>query len=723
MTTQDRRKFLKIVGSGAVAGTLPPSIARALEIPAHRRTGTIADVEHVVILTQENRSFDHYFGTLRGVRGFADPRAVKLSSGKPVWYQPGASGDVLPFRPPVDNLGLTFLPDPPHGWNDTHAAWRDGFHDRFVPNKGVRAMTYHTRKDIPYHFALADAFTVCDAYHCSLMGPTDPNRYHLWTGWTGNNGLGGGPVITNAEVGYDWTSFPERLQAAGISWKVYQDVGDGLNAAGSWGWTGDPFIGNFGDNSLLYLHQYQNAQPGNPLADRAKTGTNIKALNRDPNRLFDVFREDVRTGKLPQVSWIASPEAFSEHPNFPADYGAWYISQFLDILTSNPDVWSKTVVFINYDEEGGFFDHMVPPTPAASADRGASTVDVALEIYPGDPGHPSANYGLGMRVPMLVVSPWSSGGWVNSQVFDHTSIIRFLEARFGQGRPALFESNITPWRRAVVGDLTSAFDFDRSNARVAALPATASYVPTSLVRQPDYLVVAPAVGALPPQESGVRPARALPYDLHAHATADTADGSFQIQFVNSGKAAGVFHVRTGDGSVVPRSYTVEAGKELVGVWPVKAAGKTSYDFAVHGPNGFYRGFKGSTAAVAGAALLDVRAGGDGDKEHFQVALRNLTRATLVASVIDNYTGERSRVRLTQRQSTALRLPLEETSGWYDFVISVEGDASFEYRIAGHLEDGRPSASDPAMGGVRVADRRSSAGALSPQADRQDQARR
>ena len=239
----------------AAAGALPPSIARALEIPANHRTGTIADVEHVVILMQENRSFDHYFGTLRGVRGFADPRVAKLPSGKPAWYQPNGGSEVLPFRPPVENLGLTFLPDPPHGWNDTHAAWNGGRHDQWVPNKGLSSLTYHQRGDIPFHFALAEAFTICDAYHCSLMGPTDPNRYHLWTGWVGNDGKAGGPVITNAEAGYDWSTYPERLERAGISWRVYQDVGVGLNAAGYWGWTSDPYIGNYGDNSLLYFHQ------------------------------------------------------------------------------------------------------------------------------------------------------------------------------------------------------------------------------------------------------------------------------------------------------------------------------------------------------------------------------------------------------------------------------------------------------------------------------------
>src|SRR6266850_6090627 len=173
----DRREFLKLLSTAAAASAFPASISRALAIPANHRTGSLNDVEHVVFLMQENRSFDHYFGTLRGVRGFADPRAVKLPSGKSVWHQPHGTGELLPFRPPVANLGLTFLPDPPHGWNDTHAAWNHGNHDQWVPNKGVTSMTYHTRKDIPFHFALADAFTICDAYHCSLMGPTDPNRY------------------------------------------------------------------------------------------------------------------------------------------------------------------------------------------------------------------------------------------------------------------------------------------------------------------------------------------------------------------------------------------------------------------------------------------------------------------------------------------------------------------------------------------------------------------
>src|SRR5260221_335383 len=110
-------------------------------------------------------------------------------------------------------------------------------------------------------------------------------------------------------------------------------------------------------------------------------------------------------------------------------------------------VWSKTVLCINYDENGGFFDHMVSPTPPQSRAQGLSTVPMTNEIFPGDSSHPSGPYGLGVRVPMLVVSPWSVGGWVNSQVFDHTSLIRFIEARFASKPPGLIEKNITAWRR------------------------------------------------------------------------------------------------------------------------------------------------------------------------------------------------------------------------------------------------------------------------------------
>jgi phospholipase C len=695
MSNIDRRTFLQVLGSGAIAATLPGSISKALAIPAHHRTGTIADVEHIVILTQENQSFDHYFGTLRGVRGFSDPRAVKLPNGRPVWFQPDnvyGFGELPPFRVNLPSLGLTYLPGTPHDWNSSHAAWNLGNYDQWVPAKSPITMAYLKRNDIPYHYALADAFTVCDAYHCSVMGPTDPNRYHMWTGWVDNDGKGGGPVISNAEVGYDWKTFPERLQTAGVTWKVYQDIGTGLTADGYWGWTDDPYIGNYGDNSLLYFHQYQNALPGTPLADRAKTGTNVSA----GGTLFDIFREDVRTGKLPQVSWIASPETYSEHANWPSNFGAWYMSQFLDILASNPEVWAKTILFINWDENDGGFDHIVPPTPPQTKANGLSTVDITNEIYAGDSSNVSGPYGLGTRVPLLAISPWSKGGWVNSQVFDHTSLIRFIEQRFGPEHPGLIEPNITKWRRAVCGDLTSIFNFATPNDHKVTLPSTAGYVPPDALRHDDYPVTpSNVVLGLPTQEPGTRPARALPYEFDVHGTALFSDNTFRLEFGNTGRAAAVFQVRSRNAADLPRSYTVGAGTRLADAWKVGAA----YDLSVYGPNGFLRSFKGSVAAGTARSKLDVRASYDTEDEGgITLRITNTGEHTAEVKVLDAYTGEAFKKLLAPRENLDHDWSLDLFHGWYDFIVRVKGDTAFEYRLAGHVETGKDSVTDPVLGG-------------------------
>ncbi len=464
---------------------------------------------------QENRSFDHYFGTLRGVRGFGDPRPVTLPNGKPVWHQHKDGTELLPFHPDADDLGMQFLEGLPHSWPDGQQAYNGGSYDGWVPAKGTTTMAYLTREDIPFHFALADAFTVCDAYHCSFIGSTDPNRYYMWSGYTGNDGSGGGPVLDNAELGYGWTTYPERLEQAGISWKIYQDIGDGLDAAGSWGWIQDAYRGNYGDNSLLYFDKYRNAQPGDPWYDKARTGTDVK----NGDGYFDHLRADVKAGKLPQISWIAAPEAFSEHSNWPSNYGAWYIAQVLDALTSNPEVWSKTALFITYDENDGFFDHVVPPLPPKDASRGLSTVDVTPDLFPGDSRKTPGPYGLGPRVPMLVVSPWSKGGYVCSETLDHTSILRFMERRFG-----VRETNISPWRRAICGDLTAAFDFSRKDTRPAPLPGTDAYEPQDRERHPDYRPTPPADPRMPRQERGLRRSRPLKYAPHVDASVDAAAG-------------------------------------------------------------------------------------------------------------------------------------------------------------------------------------------------------
>jgi phospholipase C len=700
--TTNRRTFLQLLGAGAVSASFPASIARALEIPANDRTGTIEDVEHIVILMQENRAFDHYFGTLRGVRGFGDPRVMKLPNGDPVWYQPdGNGGYVLPFRPDVSNLGLTFIEDTDHSWNKTHVAWNNGVYDGWVEQKSSISMTHLTREDIPFHYALADAFTVCDDYHCSLLGPTDPNRYHMWTGWVGNDGSGGGPVLDNAEAGYGWSTYPERLAQAGISWKIYQDQGLGLTGPEYWGWTSNAYIGNYGDNSLLYFHQFQNSTPGSPLYQGGLQGTDITSLTgSNPQvapHLLDQFRSDVMANKLPKVSWIVAPEAYCEHPNWPANYGAWYVAQFLAALAANPEVWSKTAFFLTYDENDGLFDHKVPPTPPMSRAQGISTVPTTNELIVGNPSFMDGPIGLGVRVPMIVISPWSKGGYVSSEVFDHTSLIKFIEARYAGNNSGLIESNITPWRRAVSGDLTSAFNFKNPNAKLVALPDTSSYIPPTQDRYPDYVPVPPTTQALPEQEKGVRPARPVPYQLHVSGAASFEQGTFTIHFGNSGKTA-VYQVRSGNSTQGPWSYTVGEGARVSDTYAITGNNLTAYDLSVYGPNGFFRVFKGSVTGT-GKANLSVQTSYNTEDNTITLSGANQRAETVTIKLTNGYTGEVISSDVTAGATGEHSFSLNRTHGWYDITIEVAQDASFWYQVAGHLETGEESFTDPAIAAV------------------------
>ena len=511
--------------------------------------------------------------------------------GLSVFHQPaGSTGTILPFRPHQADLGLAFIEDLPHDWDSTHVAWNNGQWDGWIAAKTTTSMAYLTREDIPFHYALADAFTICDAYHASLLGPTSPNRYYMWTGWAGNDGAGGGPVIDNATDGYSWRTFPERLQAAGITWKIYQDTGTGLGPDHAYGEAKDPLIGNYGDNALLYFRQYIEATPGSPLHQGACTGTRAA----DSDALFAPFAADVKNGTLPRISWVVAPEAYSEHPSWPANYGAYYISKILDALTANPQVWSKTALIITYDENDGFFDHVIPPTPPIGPPHGQSTVSTENEFFPGNAKNAAGVYGLGVRVPCFVVSPWSKGGYVNSQLFDHTSLIRFISAVCEAHGTRVTEPNITPWRAALCGDLTTAFNFKTPNTAIVAMPSTAAYAPPDGNRQnPGYRPLPPSAQAVPQQEPGVRPARALPYVLGAIGTAaDGKTGDYSVIFSNTGKQAAAFLVRSAHAQEAPRSYTVEPGKTLTGQW---ATGNQPYDLSVSGPNGFLRRFSGSLA--------------------------------------------------------------------------------------------------------------------------------
>lgn len=407
----------------------------------------------------------------------------------------------------------------------------------------------------------------------------------------------------------------------------------------------------------------------------------------------------MQAGTLPQVSWIVAPEAYSEHPNWPANYGAWYVDQVLQVLTSNPDIWSKTALLINYDENDGFFDHIVPPFPPTSSANGLSTVDTSLEIFPGSQKYAAGPYGLGARVPMIVVSPWSRGGWVCSETFDHTSVIRFIQKRFGASH-RLPEPNITPWRRAICGDLTSAFDFRNPNRGMPTLPGTASYAPPDKARHPDYVPVPPVVGAMPKQEPGVRPARALPYELFVRTHANASQRTVAFDFVNTGAAGAVFLLYRQGSTDAPRTYTVEAKKRLADHVATNADG--SYDFVVHGPNGFLRRVAGKAAASHSwwsreEALPEVAEGYDVANGNLQLRLKNTGSGPCTFSVTNDYEPSKTVTRRVAGGETAqLYLDLRASHGWYDVRVTVDTDSAFARRFAGHVEMGCDSMSDPAL---------------------------
>jgi phospholipase C len=454
MSEITRRRLLGNAAAGAggalASSLLPPALARAAA--AGPRKGSLKDVKHVVVHMQENRSFDHYFGTLAGVRGYGDPNvAIQHNSlptnGKSLFYQYDPLNPdqyLLPWHLDTTSTSAQAIPSTSHAWTVQHSALditvspisgqpTTAKNDNWLPAhlgadgdaNGPYTMSYYERQDIPFHFALAETFTLCDAYHCSLLGPTWPNRMYLMTGMIDPLATGGGPFISNVVPSpytgkpYTWKTYPERLTEAGISWRVYQEEDD------------------YGTNPLEWFAAYQNATPGSPLYENALT---IHSADR--------FEWDARHGRLPTVSWILPTSGQSEHPAYLPAAGANFLASKLNAVAENEDLWSKTVFIVNYDENDGLFDHVTPPLPPAGT---------PAEFVDGLP------IGGGVRVPAFIVSPWTVGGYVATEQFDHTSVLQFLESLTGVQEP-----NITAWRRQTFGDLTSALGF--SNGRASTFP-------------------------------------------------------------------------------------------------------------------------------------------------------------------------------------------------------------------------------------------------------------
>lgn len=763
-----RRSFLRNTATtGLTAATLaafPLSIRRALATPANNATGSIKDVEHIVVLMQENRSFDHYFGTMNGVRGFGDPRPVPLPSGRPVWYQSvgrngaqrGTGGNVgfdnwhktqewyesdpaaqaklpyvLPFRLDTSTTSAHQVGGTDHSWKLSQSLWKNW--DTWVPLKSQMSMGYYIEQDIPFYYQLADAFTICDANHCGIFANTEPNRQY-YTGGASVYTLSGqdpanskkrlkGKELDNnwtgdmskdeAWEGLRWKSYAEQLQEKGIDWRVYQAYS------------------NYGCNSLAYHKKFRKLDKGSDLFKRGRAYVGSNNGNRDKNAdkvLADAIQADVMGGTLPAVSWIVCPDVFCEHPTDTPAAGQALVDKLLRALTSNPAVWAKTVFIVNYDENDGFFDHMpayVPPVNTRLYGyQGRSTASVDAENYNGVP------IGLGPRVPMLVISPWSKGGWVCSQVFDHTSVLRFIEQRFG-----VECENISPWRRAICGDLTTAFDFKNPDGALPPLPDTQNYkdlaVASSGLPPPK-----PPVSALRPvQKMGQRPTRALPYELFAHARIDGDGKRFWIDFANTGTAGAGFIVYANnhatfddadkpwepDDSVLPDrvfkdandrkgpwQYSVEAGKTLSDSWTPDATGNAQaqpvYDFSVYGPNGFLNQFKGRLVAADGdgGARPEVRACYDITNGNLVLTLSNTGQAACTFFLANGYDNADSRTHVLQPgASLSDTWNLSASAQWFDVRVTANTGDGFLRRFAGHVETGRHSLTDPKIGGIAL----------------------
>ncbi|MFF4175177.1 phosphocholine-specific phospholipase C [Streptomyces sp. NPDC001750] len=706
MTTDISRRRLFALGGGALgaaaAGSLlPPSLQAAMAAqpthPAGSGGSGLRDIRHVVILMQENRSFDHYFGTLRGVRGFGDRNAIELPSGRPVFEQPAPLGaSVLPFpvrgAAETQKKDLQYIGALDHSWNGGGRAWADGWMNGWVSAKTAATMAYYDRRDIPLHYELADTFTVCDAYHSSIHSSTSPNRNHLWSGRTGyepngKRAVGNDAYDEGTHPGYDWGTYAERLEKAGRSWRTYTE------------WE------NFTDNQIeffatfkaiarkalartgghTYMESFYSAvreadaaererlfgllEQGVATLDRTERSLFERGLRRvETGTLADEFAKDVAAGTLPEVSYLVPSALDSEHPSVSSPvHSATIVYKILDVLGRHPEVWRHTAVLINYDENDGFFDHVPPPV---------APPEVAEERWEGKPT------GLGMRVPLLVVSPWTVGGYVCSEVFDHTSVIRFLERWTGVEEP-----NIGAWRRTVTGDLTSAFDFKRARRRPdveqpgAIPPFTGRWAPRP-----------PLVQHMPAQEPGVRPARPLPYQPDAQAR--LVGGEVRVALGNTGRSSAHFTLYPYAGEFpVPQHRDVKGTAH----WSVPVNG-SAYRFTVTGPNGFRREFAGPAQGAA-AAGAEVGSRIDAHERDLHLVLRNNGRTTLTFTVRPlGYVDEADlrdwtrTVEVKPGRSRTVVHSAADAHGWYDLEITVDGEGGFRRRLMGHIENGRASVS-------------------------------
>jgi len=758
------------------SSVLHPAILKALAIdPA--ALSTFYDAEHVVILMQENRSFDHAFGALKGVRGFLDKRAFIKEDGHSVFFQKDDAGKYAsPARLDLRNTKSTWMSSLPHSWADQQKALNKGKYDKWLQfkasgNKDYKniplTLGYYNREDLPFYYQLADAFTIFDQYFCSSLTGTTPNRLFHWSGTLREQQNGKVKAnVYNENIDYDkarqanWKSFPELLEEQNVSWKIYQNE---ISLPKGMSGEQEAWLSNFTDNPIEWFSKfnvkfskgyYQNipkiiaylkeeigkkpdqkkrleamiaeleedqikytpenysklSQQEKNLHEKAFT-TNINdpdywnlEIGSDENgeRLVvpkgDVlfqFRKDVEEKKLPLVSWLVAPEHFSDHPGSPW-YGAWYISEVLNILTKDPETWKKTIFIINYDENDGYFDHVLPFSPPLNPSQpvdmngkeGVEYVDKSQEymsVLPlKDHERIEGTVGLGYRVPMIIASPWTKGGFVNSEVSDHTSVLQFLE-KFIQKKYSkdVKVDTISDWRRAICGDLTSAFN--SSNTKVPHM---------DYLDQKDYAKTINAAKTKPVpdlkwhaeneisdslleiQERGIRPSNPLPYHYHVNLE----NGRIKMtNLKDTGVPLLVYDKTQFNSDNYYFSYALYSNQELF-----HAVNPGKYDYEVFGPNGFFRKFSGNNTLEIEIQLIQ-----SGSKNQAELVFRKKnTNASVV--VEDLYEKNKKTVSLHQTEEK-ITVDLSKNKGWYDLKIIFDDHI---WHFAGRTETGKVSISDP-----------------------------
>jgi len=425
--TLTRRKFLSAAGGAGVAlWGLPLGTSRAqtgiVGLPDRASWPSTNKIKHVVILCQENRSFDHYFGVFASTFGSGKAVAEGFDPAR-LAYSNGAGVTSHPYH-----LAHLCNDDPDHTWEGSHVKWNSGQMNGWViaENGKLVAIGYFEPEDHLYHVQLARAFALADHYFCAQIGPTLPNRLYLWTGTSGWNFLTptettnslpyNNPSLTAPPPVLNWPTMADALEAVPLPWKCYS-VADGSLPS---------VIGAF--NPLIFFAQVQ----ANPVM--------LARATADISEFF----ADLTAGTLPAVSWVVTEAVASEHPPAPPDMGQLLAARVVQALMES-SAWESTVLFLTYDEGGGFFDH-VPPrilehVPTALPDSGTAV-------------------GPAFRVPLTIVSPWVRSGTVFKGTLDHTSILQFVEHTFSTKTNPLKLPTIDA-RRRTLADLRGAFDFSQ----------------------------------------------------------------------------------------------------------------------------------------------------------------------------------------------------------------------------------------------------------------------